>query len=250
MAGRTRTQIAVPPTLGLRIAGWMLPMVRCRDRLDELRPRLMVVQMGGAVGNLSALGADGIAVMDGLAAELNLTTPAKPWHTERDGIVELGNWLAMVAGLCGRMGADLLISGRSEIAEMRAGEGGGSSTMPHKANPVGAEALVTLARQAAGQAAQLQSALIHAEDRDGPAWVTEWLTLPPLLVATGAALGIASDLANSLAPDAAAMRLNMESGGGAIHAEALAFALAAQMPLAEAQGIVKEAARQSGETLV
>lgn len=250
MAGRTRTQIAVPTTLGLRIAGWMMPLVRCLDRLDELRPRVMGVQMGGAVGNLSVLGDRGVAVMEALAAELGLPAPAKPWHTERDGIVELGNWLAMVSGLCGRMGADLLISGRSEIAELRAGEGGGSSTMPQKANPVGAEALVTLARQAAGQAAQLQAALIHTEDRDGPAWGTEWLVLPPLLVATGAALGIASDLADSLAPDAAAMRLNMDSGGGAIHAEALAFALAAQLPLAEAQGIVKDAARRSGGTLV
>ncbi|MDT8343368.1 MAG: lyase family protein, partial [Thermohalobaculum sp.] len=156
MAGRTRSQIATPTTLGLRIAAWLAPLARCRERLGQMRPRLLVVQLGGASGNLSILGAQGPAAIDALAAELDLHAPAKPWGTERDGLVELANWLAMVSGLLGRIGADLIVMGRSEIAEMAAGEGGGSSTMPQKANPVLAETLVTLARLAAAQAGLMQ----------------------------------------------------------------------------------------------
>ena len=249
MAGRTRTQIATPTTLGLRIAGWAAPLKRCRDRLAELRPRLAVVQLGGASGTLSVLGDRGVTVMAALADDLGLGCPAKPWHAERDSVVELANWLAMVAGLVGRIGADLVLMGRSEIAEVRAGTGGGSSTMPHKANPIAAETLVTLARWAGAQAGLAQQALIHTEDRDGAVWALEWTVLPGLLEAVGAGLTHAAALAGTLEVSPERMEATMALGGGAIHAEALAFALAGQVPLPEAQAIVKEAARAEGGTL-
>ena len=249
MAGRTRSQIATPVTLGLRIAAWRAPLARCLDRLAELRPRLLQVQLGGASGTLSVLGRQGPAVLDCLAEDLGLGASAKAWHTERDTIVECANWLAMVSGLLGRIGSDLILMGRSEIAEASAGKGGGSSTMPQKSNPVLAEAMVTLARFNASQVGAAQAALIHPEERDGPAWSGEWLVLPQMVVATGAGLAHAIELARTLAPRANTMRANMEIGGGAIHAEALAFALAAQMPLAEAQGLVKAAAQETGGTL-
>lgn len=249
MAGRTRSQIATPITFGLRIAAWYGPLVRCLHRLGDLRPRLLVVQLGGASGTLSVLGDKGPAVLARLAGDLDLGCPPKAWHTERDGIVELANWLAMVSGLLGRIGSDLILMGRSEIAEARAGQGGGSSTMPQKSNPVLAEALVTLAHFNAAQAGAAQAALIHAEDRDGPAWSGEWLVLPQMAVATAAGLAHALTLAETLAPDPAAMAANMEIGGGAIHAEALAFALARHMPLPDAQAMVKAAAQEQGGTL-
>lgn len=249
MAARTRSQIATPTTFGLRIAGWRAPLARCRARLREFTPRLLVVQFGGASGNLSVLGENAIAAMEALARELDLGCPEKPWHAERDTIVELANWLAMVSGLLGRIGGDLILAGRSEAAEATAGAGGGSSTMPQKSNPVLAESLVTLARFNAGLATQMQGALMHHEERDGPAWAGEWLVLPQMLIATGAGLTNALELAQSLAPHPANMQRIMESGGGAVHAEALAFALAAHIPLGEAQAIVKDAARAPGGTL-
>lgn len=246
MAGRTRSQIATPTTFGLRIAGWRTPLVRCLTRLREFRPRLLLVQLGGASGNLSALGARGIAVMEALARELGLGCPAKPWHVERDGLVELANWLAMVSGLIGRIGGDLILLGRSEIAEASAGGGGGSSTMPQKRNPVLAEALVTLARTNGAQAGLAQQALMQGEERDGAAWAIEWLCLPAMLVATGAGLRHGAALARALQVDPARMARTLELDGGAVHAEALAFALARHMPLPQAQGIVKEAASAQG----
>ena len=217
--------------------------------MTELRPRLLQAQLGGAAGTLSVLGSDGPAVLGRLADDLGLGTPAKSWHTERDAIVELANWLSMVSGLLGRIGSDLILMGRSEIAEASAGQGGGSSTMPQKSNPVLAEALVTLARFNAAQVGAAQAALIHPEERDGPAWSGEWLVLPQMAVATGAGLAHALELAESLTPRPDTMRANMQIGGGAIHAEALAFALAAHMPLADAQALVKAAAQETGGTL-
>ncbi len=243
MAGRTRSQLAAPTTFGLRAAGWMAPLARCRDRLAELRPRLLVVQFGGATGNLAALGASGVPVMQALAAELGLGCPAKPWHVERDAFVELANWLAMVSGLLGRIGADLILSGRSEIAEVSAGPGGGSSTMPQKSNPVLAETLVTLARANAAQSALAQQALLQTEERDSTAWAIEWLCLPQMLTATAAGLRHATALVADIRPDAAAMARSLETGGGSIDAEAWAFALAGEIGLPEAQAIVKAAAQ-------
>jgi 3-carboxy-cis,cis-muconate cycloisomerase len=241
MAGRTRSQIATPTTFGLRIAGWMAPLARCRDRLAELQPRLLVVQFGGATGNLAALGEQGVPVMESLATDLGLGCPAKPWHVERDGIVELANWLAMVSGLLGRIGADLILSGRSEIAEVAAGAGGDSSTMPQKSNPVLAETLKALASANGAQAGLAQQALLQTEERDGAAWAIEWLCLPQMLVTTAAGLRHATTLAADLRPDSARMADALETNGGAAHAEAMAFALAEAVGLPEAQSILKAA---------
>ncbi len=246
MAGRTRSQIATPTTFGLRIAGWLAPLARCVERLDELRPRLLVVQLGGATGNLSVLADHGVAAMETLATELGLGCPAKPWHVERDGLVELANWLAMVSGLLGHIGADLIVLGRSEIAEATAGSGGGSSTMPQKANPVLAETLVTLARFNGVQVGLAQQALAQTEERDSTAWAIEWLCLPQMLVATGAGLRHAATLMSDLRVDSARMAAAIETGGGAAHAEALAFALAKHVGLPEAQAILMAAARVDG----
>lgn len=247
MVGRTRSQIAAPTTLGLRIAGWAAPLARCRSRLRELRPRLLVVQLGGATGSLSVLGAAGPLVTDALADALGLHRTPKPWGTERDGLAELSGWLALVSGLLGRVAGDLILMGRSESAELSAGIGGGSSTMPQKANPVQAETVLALARHTMGAQATMLQALLHQEERDGAAWAAEWMVLPQMLVATGAALTHMLALAENLRPNPERLEAALSMAGGAAHAEALAFALARQMPLPEAQALLKQAARQVAE---
>ena len=101
---RTRFQQALPTTFGLKVAGWLAPLPRHRDRLAELRPRLLAVQFGGAAGNLAALGDPGVEVMEGLAAELGLACPAMPWHSQRDNLGELASWLALLTGSLGKLG--------------------------------------------------------------------------------------------------------------------------------------------------
>ena len=240
---RTRFQQAVPTTFGLKAAGWLAPLPRHRQRLAELRPRLLLVQLGGAAGNLAALGGQGVAVMEALAAELQLGCPAMPWHAQRDGPAECAGWLSLVTGTLGKMGLDLLFLAQTEIAEARDPQGGGSSTMPQKANPVRAEALVTLARRNATLLAGLHQALLHAQERDGAAWQLEWALLPEMAAATGAALAHADALARTLVVDAPRGQANLAAALDLPFAEAATFALARRLPRAQAQALVETACR-------
>ncbi len=246
MAARTRYQQALPTTFGLKCAGWLLPLVRCRKRLAELRPRLLVVQFGGAAGTLAALGGDGVPVMERLAAELDLACPPLPWHTQRDGIVELGSWLSLVTGALGKLGQDAVLLAQTEVGEIDESAGGGrggSSTMPQKANPVTGEALVAAARLNATLLGGLHQAQIQEHERGGVGWQMEWATLPTMVVTAGAGLSKAAALLERLSVSAGRMRDNLGAADGLILAEAATFALAVHMPRPEAQELVKSAVR-------
>jgi 3-carboxy-cis,cis-muconate cycloisomerase len=245
MAGRTRSQIATPITFGLKIATWLAPLLRHRDRLAELRPRLEVVQFGGASGTLAALGDRGLAVMDALARDLGLASPVLPWHSQGDRIAEVGGWLALVSGSLGKMGADVVLLGQSEVGELAAGAGGGSSTMPNKSNPVGAETLVALARHNAGLLGTLHQSLIQEHERDGIAWPLSWLSLPPMLMACGGALRHARHVSAHLLPDVSRMAERLDATDGLVLAEAASFLLCAHMPRAQAQDLVKACCREA-----
>lgn len=238
LVARTRSQQATPTTFGLKAAGWLAPLARTRERLAEISPRILVVQLGGASGNLASLGARGVEVMDALAAELGLASPALPWHAQRDRPLELAGWLALVTGSLGKLGLDLTRLAQSEVAEVRPGAGGGSSTMPQKSNPVAAEALVTLARHNATLISGMHQAMLHEHERDGSAWSLEWTMLRPMLVATGAALRSSIAVVETLVVDAPRMAMNLERSNGLVLAEAAVFALAAHLPCPEAQELV------------
>ena len=145
------------------------PLPRHRQRLAELKPRLLVVQFGGAAGNLSALGDSGVAVMEALARKLGLGCPAMPWHSQRDTLAELASWLALVTGSLGKLGLDVLLLAQNEVGEVQEAQGGDSSTMPQKSNPVRAEALAALARRNATLVGGMHQAMLHAQERDGGA---------------------------------------------------------------------------------
>ena len=247
MAARTRSQQALPTAFGLKAAGWLLPLVRHRERLAQLRPRLLVVQFGGAAGTLAALGEDGVAVMEALAAELGLAVPPAPWHSQRDGIAELAAWFALVTGSLGKIGEDLALLAQSEVGEVTPKSDGGSSTLPQKTNPVAAEAMVTLARFNAGLLGSANEALLQAQERGGAAWPLEWLTLPQMAAATGTALRLAVAALDGLVVDKARMAANLEASNGLILAEAASFALARHLPRPEAQALVKAACAEATE---
>jgi 3-carboxy-cis,cis-muconate cycloisomerase len=197
LMGRTRMQRALPISARDKLRAWRAPLIRHRARLAELRPRLLVLQFGGAVGTRRDLDGKGDAVAADLAHRLGLGD-APCWHVERDGTGEFAGWLGLVCGSLGKIGQDCALMAQNEIAEIRLAGGGASSAMAHKVNPVGAEVLVTLARFAAGQVGTLHQALIAENERSGAAWTLEWLTLPPLASATGAALRHAAALCAGL----------------------------------------------------
>jgi 3-carboxy-cis,cis-muconate cycloisomerase len=186
--GRTRMQDALPITVGDRLSSWDAPLERHLRRLNEMRPRLLVVQFGGPTGTLEALGDRAMAVTGHLAKALDLGAPARSWHSQRDNIVELADWLAQVSGSLGKIGADVCLMAQNSIAEIKLDGTGGSSAMPHKQNPVGAEVLVALAHYAATLVSGAHHALVHEQERSGSAWTLEWLVLPQMVATAGASL--------------------------------------------------------------
>jgi 3-carboxy-cis,cis-muconate cycloisomerase len=255
MAGRTHGQQASPITFGLKVANWLAPLSRHWQRLSELKPRLFVVQCGGAAGTLAALGDRGPAVLDACARTLGLG-PAAPWHTQRDAIVEYGNWLAMVAGSLGKIGQDVILLAQTEVAEVREssdGARGASSTMPHKANSIGSEMMVVAARATGALLSALHAAAVQEHERATHGWQLEWLVLPQMVALTYGSASHAAVLARHMQVDGPRMRQNMAQASDVTLAESLALALAEKIPLEEAQALVRRVAieaRDSREPLV
>jgi 3-carboxy-cis,cis-muconate cycloisomerase len=181
----TRMQPAIPMSAAARIETWRRPLQRHLQRLGEQRPRLLAVQFGGAAGTLDALGENGPAVRAALAARLGLSDTPQ-WHSQRDAIADFASWLSLVTASLGKFGQDVAFMALDGGAIKLSG-GGGSSAMPHKQNPVKAEALETLARFNAVLAGAMHQAVIHPLERSGAAWTLEWLVLPQMVVATAAA---------------------------------------------------------------
>lgn len=192
LMGRTRMQPAIPITVADRLDSWRQPLERVAERLEIFALEGLAVQFGGAAGTLEKLGDTAAAVRAALADELGLVD-APQWHSQRDRIGELAGLLAAITGSLGKIGQDIVLMADRGGEIMLAG-GGGSSAMPHKQNPVAAEALVTLARFNAAQLGGIAQAAVHEQERSGAAWTLEWLILPQMVVACGAALRLAGEL--------------------------------------------------------
>ena len=256
LAARTHGQQALPVSFGLKVAAWLAPLLRHLRRLEEILPRLLVVQFGGAAGTLAALGDQGLAVMKGLAEEIQLAVPVIPWHAQRDSLVEFAGWLSLVTGTLGKMAQDIILLAQTEVGEVgeSAEEGrGGSSTMPQKSNPITSELIVAAARTNASLLASMHQAQIQEQERATHGWQMEWLALPQMMLLTGGALNHALYLAANLQPDAKAMRENIRRANDVILAEAAVFALAQAMPKSQAEKLVKDACRAAvseGKSLI
>jgi 3-carboxy-cis,cis-muconate cycloisomerase len=239
MAARTYGQSATPTSFGAVVASWGQPLLRHHARLQPLKSDLAQVSLSGGAGTLSAMGDQGPQVRAELAKALALTDPGHSWHSERDSIAAFAAWMAGLTASLAKMGEDLIILTQSGIGEVSLAGAGGSSTMPQKQNPVGPSVLVALARQSIGLSATIQGAVLHRQQRDGAAWFTEWLTLPQMCISTGRALTLAADLIPRITANPGAMAAGLAADGGLIRAEALTFALTAQMPRPEAAAAVK-----------
>ena len=234
MAAHTRGQIATPITFGLRIAQWSAPLIASANEAPNDAFR---VQFGGASGANTAVAPHGPAIASALADRLGLKSGA-PWHTNRRPIREIADWYLGIAEALAKFAEDLLLMTRNEAAEVRAGAGGASSTMPQKSNPVQAEAIIALTGIA--RAARAGLSVPHREERDGAAWAMEWALLPQIVIATGAALRHAQTLAETLEADTTRMRQALDAHPG-VMAEAASFALTRQMDRQAAAALVKEA---------
>ncbi|WP_405468981.1 3-carboxy-cis,cis-muconate cycloisomerase [Streptomyces canus] len=248
MPGRTLTQHAVPTTFGLKAAGWRALVLDARDRVAVVRDSLPV-QLGGAAGTLAAFTVYGAedtqALTAAFAAELGLRAPLLPWHTLRTPIADLAGCLAFTAGALGKIAADVLVLGRTEIAEVAEGGGGGSSAMPHKANPVRSTLIAAAARRAPQLAATLYSSLAAEDERPAGAWHAEWEPLRDLLRLVGGAARDAAELTEGLRVHADTMREHLDLTHGLIVSERLSAELAPVLGRARAKALLTELAKRT-----
>ena len=251
MAGRSNLQQAVPITFGFKAASLLAAFQRHRQRLAQLRPRVLVGEFAGAAGTLASLGADGLKVQAALMDELKLGQPEIAWHTVRDRIGEVACFLGLLTGTLGKIAMDVKLLMQTEVAEVFEpfAEGrGSSSTMPQKRNPISSlyiHATAALVRQHA--AALLEAAVADHERSTGP-WEIEWIALPEIFLLSAGALAQTRVMLEGLEVDAARMRENLDMTHGAIVSEAVMMGLGPYLGRQRAHDLVYDICREVAVT--
>lgn len=256
MLGRTLMQAAPPITFGLKAAGWLGAVRRCRMRLEQAFSEGLVVQFGGATGTLAALQDRGLEVGRALAEELDLGYPEAPWHTHRDRLAALVCACGVLTASLGKVACDIVLLSQNEVAEVSEPSGpgrGGSSTMPHKQNPVGSVLVLAAANRVPALVASYLSAMVQEHERAAGAWQSEWSTVADVMQATGSAVAAMAEAAEGLKVDGKRMQENIAATNGLIFAERAMILLASALGREEAQKLIQEVTRRSvseGKSLV
>lgn len=248
MIGRTWLQQALPITLGLKFAQWLDAVTRHRERLGELRSRALVLQFGGAAGTLASLRDKALPVAASLAEDLKLTLPALPWHTQRDRIAESASFLGMLTGTLGKIARDISLMMQTEVgevAEPAAAGKGGSSTMPHKRNPVGCAAVLTAATRAPNLVATIFAGMVQEHERALGGWQAEWEALPDLARLTAGALANIVGIVPSMEVNVERLAHNLDVTNGLVLGEAVMLALGDAIGRLDAHKLVEGASKTS-----
>jgi 3-carboxy-cis,cis-muconate cycloisomerase len=251
IVARTWMQQALPTTFGLKAAGWLDAIDRHRTRLAETQDRCLMLQFGGAVGTMAALGDRGLDVATNLAKELQLPLPELPWHSQRDRMAEIATTLGLFCGTLGKIARDISLHTQTEVGEVfepSADGRGSSSTMPHKRNPVTSAVVLSAAARVPPLVSTMLAAMIQEQERGLGGWHAEWETLPDIVRLTAGALHHLTTTVSELELDPERMRQNLDVTHGLIFAEAVAMALADKMPRTEAHEIVQLACKRAQTT--
>lgn len=248
MMGRTWLQQALPISFGHKAARWASALQRDLQRLEQMKPRALTLQFGGAVGSLASLQQQGSAVVIALAQQLDLAVPDCTWHAERDRVVEIAHVLAALVGTCGKMARDWSLLMQTEIAEVNeptADGRGGSSTMPHKRNPVAAAYVLAAANRVPALMSSVYQSMIQEHERALGAWHAEWLAIPELFQLCAAVLARSQEVLAGLEVNAEQMQVNIESTQGLVMAEAVMMQLADHIGRQNAHHLVQQACQQA-----
>jgi 3-carboxy-cis,cis-muconate cycloisomerase len=248
VVGRTWMQQALPTTFGAKVAGWLDAVDRHRERLRETRRRALVLQFGGAVGTLAALGRGGAEVANNLVEELALGLPEIPWHSHRDRVAEVATSLGLCVGTLGKIAKDISLHSQTEVAEVfepAEKNRGGSSSMPHKRNPVASAVVLSAAMRVPGLVSAMLTAMVQEHERGLGGWHAEWETLPEIVSLSTGALHLMAEVIPKLEIDAERMQENLEATRGLIFGEAVSMALAEKMGKAAAHELVEGACQKA-----
>lgn len=255
MAGRTFQQLAAPITFGYKAAVWLDELLRHRERLQQLKPRVLVGQCAGAVGTFATLGDKGMDVQRALMQELDLAVPAVTWHTARDTWAELLGLWAMIGATLSKIANEVAILMRSEVGELsepfETGRGA-STTLPQKRNPIACEPIIANAHRLREMASSQLCAMVQEHERGVGQMHIEWMVLPESFVLLSGSLHHARFILENLVVAPATMRTNLELGGGLLMSEAVMMGLAPKVGKAQAHHLVYAAAARAmdqGRTL-
>ena len=251
MAGRSNLQQAVPITFGFKMASLLAAMQRHRERLAQMRPRVLVGEFAGAAGTLSSLGKDGLKVQAELCKELGLGQPEIAWHTVRDRIAEVGCFLGILTGTLGKLSMDVKLMMQTEVAEVFEPfhEGrGSSSTMPQKRNPISCLYIHSTAALVRQNAAALMEAAVADHERSTGPWEIEWIALPEVFLLASGCLAQSRDMVAGLQVDEKRMRANLDLTGGLVVTEAVMMGLAPHLGRQRAHDVIYDISRKVVET--
>src|SRR6202521_4948005 len=247
MAGRSNLQQAVPITFGYKVATYLAAFERHRQRLKELRPRVLVGEFGGAAGTLSSLGNRGLDVQAALMKELGLGQPEIAWHTLRDRIAETGCFLGLLTGICGKIAFDVKLMMQTEVEEVYEPfhEGrGSSSTMPQKRNPISSVYITALTSVVRQHVAALLDAMVEDHERATGPWEIEWIAVPEIFCLSAGALAHTRFMVSGLQVDETRMRANLDITRGLIVSEAVMMGLGPHLGRQYAHDLVYDICRK------
>lgn len=246
MAGRTHLQQALPVTFGYKAAIWLDMFDRHQQRLEQLRPRVLVGEFAGAAGTLASLGDKGLIVQKAMMEELGLGVPVSTWHVARDGFAEAVNFLGLVTGSLGKIAYDVMIMASNEFGELYepfVKGRGASSTMPQKRNPISSELMLACAKGVRQQAGLMLDAMVQDLERATGPWHAEWIAIPESFILSAGALNQAKFMLGGLIVDEKAMAKNLDMTKGLIVAEAVMMGLAPYIGRQDAHDVVYDACR-------
>jgi 3-carboxy-cis,cis-muconate cycloisomerase len=251
MVGRTHAQHALPITLGFKFAVLLAEMERHLARIADVRPRVLVGQLGGAVGSMASFGGRGPELLRLMTERLGLRAADITWHTSRDGFAELTCVLAMISATCGKVANEIRVLQRTEVAELEEpfllGKVG-SSTMPHKRNPMYAEFILSNAIVTRQAPASMLAAMLQEHERDMSMWGVEWLVLPETFVLTAGLVERTTILLQGLIVHPEAIHRNLHMLGDLMLSEAAMMQLAETLGKSEAHEVVYRAAMKAWDT--
>jgi 3-carboxy-cis,cis-muconate cycloisomerase len=246
MAGRTHLQQALPITFGYKTAIWLAMFDRHAERLEQMKPRVLVGEFAGAAGTLASLGSKGLEVQAALCEELGLGVPVSTWHVARDGLAEVVNLFGLITGSLGKIALDLMIMASTEFGEVYepfVKGRGASSTMPQKRNPISSELMLAASKGVRQHAGLMLDAMVQDLERATGPWHAEWMAIPESFVLTAGALHQAKFALGGLIVDETKMAQNLDLSHGLIVAEAVMMGLAPQIGRQQAHDVVYDACR-------
>ncbi|WP_295501681.1 adenylosuccinate lyase family protein [Limnohabitans sp. Rim8] len=246
--GRSNLQQATPITFGYKMASILAGIERHRERLQQLKPRVLMGEFGGASGTLSSLEKGAMETQAALMKELGLAQPLISWHTVRDTVAEVGAFLGLVGGSLGKIAMDVKLLMQTEVGEVFepfAPGRGSSSTMPQKRNPISClyiHANISVARQ---HAAALMDAMVADHERSTGPWEIEWVSVPEIFCLMSGALKQTKFVLQGLEVDADRMRANMDMTNGLVMSEAVMMGLGTYLGREYAHDLVYDLCRQA-----